>query len=167
VIRIKRKDQEKNMSHNETKTTGPVLNREGFAMVTTLLVVLILSVLAVGVAWIASSEKKTTFAESVHVRSVYSADAGGEAAINFLRMSDIPPVVQDFGTRLVRSQGTTGLAGSQTYDYDAFFMQKRPKPGWGMDYLDYDYRVASHGTASRLGESGVELVVSRLYKEGY
>ena len=29
----------------------------------------------------AGSEKKTTFAESVHVRSVYSADAGGDAAI--------------------------------------------------------------------------------------
>ena len=155
------------MSHTDTKITGPALNREGFAMVTTLLVVLILSVLAVGVAWIAGTEKKTTFAESVHVRSVYSADAGGEAAINFLRMSEIPPVVQDFGTLLVRSQGTTALQGSQTFDYDAFFIRKSPKPGWGMDYLDYDYRIASHGTASRLGESGVELVVSRLYKEGY
>jgi hypothetical protein len=155
------------MNQTESKISGPELNREGFAMVTTLLVVLILSVLAVGVAWIASSEKKMTFAESVHVRSVYSADAGGEAAINFLRMSETPPVVQDFGTRLVRSQGSTGLQGSQSYDYRAFFISKRPKPGWGMDYLDYDYRVASHGTASRLGESGVELVVSRLYKEGY
>lgn len=155
------------MNQTESKITGPELNREGFAMVTTLLVVLILSVLAVGVSWIASSEKKTTFAESVHVRSVYSADAGGEAAINFLRMSEIPPAVLDFGTRLVRSQGSTGLQGSQSYDYQAFFLTKRPKPGWGMDYLDYDYRIASHGTASRLGESGVELVVSRLYKEGY
>ena len=63
-------DREQNMSHIETKNTDPTLNREGFAMVTTLLVVLILSVLAVGVAWIASSEKKTTFAESVHVQSV-------------------------------------------------------------------------------------------------
>jgi hypothetical protein len=164
---MKRKDQEQNMSHTDTKITGPALNREGFAMVTTLLVVLILSVLAVGVAWIAGTEKKTTFAESVHVRSVYSADAGGEAAINFLRMAEAPPPPLNFGSGLVRSQGTTGLAGSQTYDYDAFFMQRRPKPGWGKDYLDYDYRIASHGTASRLGESGVELVVSRLYKVGY
>ena len=155
------------MSHTESITTTQAPNREGFAMVTTLLVVLVLSVLAVGVSWIASSEKKTTFAESVHVRSVYSADAGGEAAINFLRMSEVPPVVQDFGTRLVRRQGTTGLDGSQTYDYTTSFITKRPKPGWGMDYLDYDYRVDSHGTASRLGQSGVELVVSRLYKEGY
>ena len=155
------------MSHTGTKITDRALDREGFAMVTTLLVVLVLSVLAVGVAWIAGTEKKTTFAESVHMRSVFSADAGGESAINFLRMSDTPPVVLDFGTLLVRNQGTTGLEGSQTFDYSAFFIRKRPKPGWGMDYLDYDYRVDSRGRASRLGESGVELVVSRLYKEGY
>ena len=155
------------MSQTEINATTHAPNREGFAMVTTLLVVLILSVLAVGVAWIAGSEKKTTFAESVHVRSVYSADAGGEAAINFLRLSELPPVVQDFGSRIVRDQGNTVLEGSQSYGYRAFFLSKRPKPGWGMDYLDYDYRIASRGTASRLGDSGVELVVSRLYKEGY
>ena len=160
-------DREQNMSHTETKTTTCALNREGFAMVTTILVVLVLSVLAVGVAWIAGTEKKTTFAESVHVRSVFSADAGGESAINFLRMSEIPPMPQDFATKLVRNQGNTGLQGTQSFDYSAFFIQKRPKAGWGMDYLDYDYRINSHGTASRLGESGVELVVSRLYKEGY
>jgi len=155
------------MNSIETTTNTGQPNREGFAMVTTLLVVLILSVLAVGVAWIASSEKKTAFAESVHVASIYAADAGGESAINFIRMSEIPPVVQDFGSRMVRDQGTTNLQGTQNFDYDAFFISKRPKPGWGMDYLDYDYRINSHGTASRLGESGVELVVSRLYKEGY
>ncbi len=155
------------MSHTETKSTTRALNREGFAMVTTILVVLVLSVLAVGVAWIAGTEKKTTFAESVHVRSVFSADAGGESAINFLRMSEIPPTYQDFATKLVRNQGSTGLQGTQSYDYSAFFIRKRPKAGWGMDYLDYDYRIASHGTASRLGNSGVELVVSRLFKEGY
>jgi len=155
------------MNQNVTTNTGGTPNREGFAMVTTLLVVLILSVLAVGVAWIASSEKKTSFAESVHIRSVYSADAGGESAINFIRLSEVPPNYQDFATRLVRSQGSTGLKDSQTFDYRAFFIRKSPKPGWGMDYLDYDYRINSHGTASRLGESGVELIVSRLYKEGY
>jgi hypothetical protein len=160
-------DQEQNMSHTETKKTTSPLDREGFAMVTTLLVVLILSVLAVGVAWIAGTEKKTTFNESVHVRSVYSADAGGESAINFIRLSEVPPTRLDIGSGLVRNQGDTGLVGSQSYDYSAFFLQKRPKPGWGMDYLDYDYRIDSRGNASRTGDSGVELVVSRLFKEGY
>ena len=150
-----------------TTTSNPTANREGFAMVTTLLVVLILSVLAVGVAWIAGSEKKTTFSEGVHMRSVFAADAGGEAAINFIRMSDVPPAITDFTNNTVQNQGTTALEGSQSYGYSARFLQRRPKPGWGMDYLDYDYRITSRGTASRLGQSGVELVVSRLYKEGY
>ena len=143
------------------------LNREGFAMITTLLVVLILSVLAVGVVWMASSEKKTTFAEGVHVASVFAADAGGEAGINFIRVSDSPPAINDFGTMNVRNQGVTALEGSQTYAYNANYLQKRPKPGWGIDYLDYDYRIGSRGTASQHGESGVDVVVSRLFREGY
>lgn len=155
------------MNLNKMTTSEPAVNREGFAMVTTLLVVLILSVLAVGVAWIAGSEKKTSFAEGVHVRSVFAADAGGEAAINFIRMSDVPPTILDFTNNTVRNQGTTTLQGSDSYDYNTRFIQKRPKPGWGMEYLDYDYRIASHGAASRLGQSGVELVISRLFKEGY
>lgn len=160
-------DQEKKMKLNETTNSETAVNREGFAMVTTLLVVLILSVLAVGVSWIASSEKKTTFAEGVHVRSVFAADAGGEAAINFIRMSTTPPPILDFSSNTVRIQGSTTLQGSESYDYDTRYMQKRAKPGWGLEYLDYDYRIASHGTASRLGQSGVELVISRLFKEGY
>ncbi len=150
------------MHKNET-------NREGFAMVTTLLVVLILSVLAVGVAWIASAEKKTTFAEGVHVASVFAADAGGEAGINFIRISDSPPTINDFGTMNVRNQGETVLEaeGSKAYSYNADYLTKRPKPGWGVDYLDYDYRIGSRGTASQNGVSGVTVVVSRLYREGY
>ena len=142
-------------------------NREGFAMVTTLLVVLILSVLAVGVVWIASAEKKTTFAEGVHVASVFSADAGGESGINFIRVSDSPPPINDFATMNVRNQAETVLMGSQAYSYNANYLRKSPKPGWGTDYLDYDYRIGSRGTASQNGESGVTVVVSRLYREGY
>ena len=141
--------------------------RDGFAMVTALLVVLVLSVLAVGAAWLARSEKKTTLAEAVHLRSVFAADAGGEAAINFVRTSNLPPQILDFGTMAVRSQPTTALEGSQQYRYNVNFERKRLKPGWGVDYLDYDYEIGSQGQASRLGQSGVQVVVSRMYKEGY
>ena len=143
------------------------VNREGFAMVTTLLVVLILSVLAVGVVWMATSEKKTSFAEGVHVASVFAADAGGESAINFVRISDSPPAIIDFGTKSVRNQGKTALEGSTAYSYSTFYLKKSPKPGWGIDYLDYDYRIGSRGSASQKGDSGVDVVVSRLFKEGY
>ena len=141
--------------------------REGFALVTAVLVVLVLSVLAVGVAWIASTEKKTTFSEGVHVRSLFSADAGGEAGINFVRVSDSPPKIIDFGTNTVRDQGQTALDGSQTYGYDARFLRRVPKPGWGVDYKDYDYRIGADGRASQQGRASVDVVVSRLFKECY
>jgi Tfp pilus assembly protein PilX len=159
--------REKMMNKNKMIAAAAGTNREGFAMVTTLLVVLILSVLAVGVAWLASSEKKTTSAEAVHMQSVYSADAGGEAAINFVRLSDTPPAILEFANFTVRNQGQTALDGTQAFSYRTSFVRKRLKPGWGVEFLDYDYRIASIGNASRSGESGVELVVSRLFKEGY
>jgi len=155
------------MKSPTTTTPNASADREGFALVTTVLVVLILSVLAVAVAFIASAEKKTSFADGVHVRSVFSADAGGEAAINFIRTQDTPPQIINAADNTVRSQSNTGLLGSQSFDYDAHFMNKRPKPGWGWDYLDYNYRLAVMGEASREGQSGVELVVGRLFKEGY
>jgi len=136
-------------------------------MVTTLLVVLVLSVLAVGVTWMASSEKMVSFAESVHVRSIFSADAGSEAGINFLRVADSPPRISDFGTMTVQSVGETELAGSQSYEFNALYLKKSPKPGWGTGYMDFDYQVQARGTASTSGESGVQVVVSRLFKEGY
>ena len=142
-------------------------DREGFAMVTALLVVLVLSVLAVGAVWLATSERKTTAAEATHLRSVFSADAGGEAAINFVRVSDAPPQILDFSTMAVRTQPITALEGSQHFNYGVNFVRKSPKPGWGVDYLDYDYNVAAAGRAGHQGSSGVAVVVSRLFKEGY
>ncbi len=148
------------------------LNREGFAMVTTLLVVLILSVLAVGAVWMATSEKKTTFAEGVHVASVFAADAGGEAGINFIRLSDTPPDVVDFTTMSVRNQGNTVLEGAQRYSYSAIAINNppelgKPKPGWGMSYVDFDYQIGSRGAAGQNGDSGVDVVLSRMYRTGY
>ncbi len=150
---------------NRNINHGP--NRQGFAMVTTLLVVLVLSVMALGAAWMASSEKKTTFAEGAHIRAVLSADAGTEAGINFIRVADTPPRINDFATMTVADTGEQTLKDSQSYAYDCRYQTKRPRPGWGMKYLDYDYGIGSTGQASRKGHSEVRVLVSRLFKEGY
>ena len=153
------------MKNKENSNLQP--NREGFALVTTLLMVLVLAVLAVGIVWMASGEKKTSFAEQVHISSQFSADAGGEAGINFVRLSESPPIIIDFAERTVRSQGSTGTVGSQAYDYECQYLAKSPRPGWGVNYLNYNYLIDSNGTASTNGQSGVQLVVNRLYREGY
>jgi len=155
------------MTMTENRVQSTPANREGFALVTTLLVVLVLSILAVGAVWMAGSERKTTFAEGVHVASVFAADAGGEAGINFIRTSATPPRVLNMATMSVRTQPPTSLGGSHTYAYEATFVGKRRKPGWGPEYLDYDYRIASNGAANQDGKSAVKVVVSRMYKSGY
>jgi len=90
----------------------PIVGREGFAMVTTLLMVLVLSVLAVGVVWMASSEKKISFAEQSHISSLFSADAGSEAGINFVRLSPSPPRIISYSDSSVHYQSETELHGN-------------------------------------------------------
>ena len=142
-------------------------DREGFALVTSLLIILLLSLIAVGAVILSSTEKRTSFAESVHASAVLSADSGGEAAIHFLRMSDSPPKILDFADFTVRTETDEAVHGSQEFDYGCVFVQKSPKPGWGVMFLDYDYRVDAVGRASARGRSDVDLVASRLFREGY
>lgn len=163
------------------KSTNLDPNREGFALVTALLVVLVLSILAVGVAWLAGTEKKTSFAEAIHIESVFTADAGGEAAINFLRTSDTPPIILDPANQLVRNQGSTHLHDSQNYDYMAYYSGPasggEPLPGWDPEkYREFEYDVDTHGeidpdgaagAARAIGNSNISMVVGRLYQVGY
>jgi hypothetical protein len=144
-----------------------IMDREGFALTTTLLIVLVLTVLAVAAAWVASTERRTGWAESVHISSLFSADAGTESSINFLRLSETPPKIIDFGDMSVRNQGTTPIMGAQEFEYDCRFVSKRPKPGWGVEFLDYEYDIVSRGAATDVGRAAVQCVAGRLYQEGY
>ena len=155
------------INHTVSPNSDQPVGREGFAMVTTLMMVLVLAVLAMGVVWMATSEKKTSFAEQVHISSVFSADAGGEAGINFVRLSPTPPRIVVFADSTVRVQADTDIVGSQSYGYDCKYVRKTPRPGWGVNYLNYNYRIDSTGKAASNGQSGVQLVVTRLYREGY
>ena len=143
-------------------------SREGFALVSALLIILVLTIIGLGAGLLAKSEKRCTFAESVHARALCSADAGGECAINFLRLSEDPPLMVDTETQVVNTVALTALEGSQQYAYTCRYLGQRPKPGWGIEYLDYDYAVDASGASSRQGRSDVALVISRLfYQEGY
>ena len=96
-----------------------------------------------------------------------SADAGSEAGINFLRMSDSPPHITDYADNAVLNVSETEVLDSQTFEFDCFYTGKSPRPGWGFEFMDYDYLVDSTGRASITGESKVQMVASRLFKEGY
>ncbi len=138
--------------------------REGFATAVTLLIILVLAVIGLGAAWLASTERKTSFAESVRLTALYSADSGGEAAINFLRLAQAPPAYVG-AARTVRTQGQTALVGTQSYGYGCNFVSVRPRAGWD-GYLDFNYRVTADGWASQEGRSAVRLLASRLFKVG-
>jgi len=142
-------------------------DRDGFALVTSLLIILVLSLIAVAAVILSGTEKRTSFAESVHNSAVFSADSGGEAAIHFLRLRDSPPKIIDFVDGTVHSENDAPVMGSQEFDFECQYTQKRPKPGWGVNFLDYDYRVESEGRAAAQGRSDVDLVASRLFREGY
>jgi len=142
-------------------------DREGFALVTSLLIILVLSLIAVAAVILSGTEKRTSFAESVHNSAVFSADSGGEAAIHFLRLSDSPPKIIDFADNTVHSENDEPVMNSQEFDFECQYRRKRPKPGWGVNFLDYDYRVESEGRAAAQGRSDVDLVASRLFREGY
>jgi hypothetical protein len=142
-------------------------DREGFALVTSLLIILVLSLIAVAAVILSGTEKRTSFAESVHNSAVFSADSGGEAAIHFLRMSDSPPQIVDFADGTVHSENDAPVLATQEYDFECQYARKRPKPGWGVMFLDYDYNIDSEGRAAAQGRSNVDLVASRLFREGY
>ena len=156
----------KSIEHN-TLNEATTLDRRGFAMVTTLLIVLVLSVMAIGIVWLATSEKKTTFAEGVHMRSVFAADAGGEAGINYLRMLNSPPRIINWATKSVRSQGETNIVGSQTYGYECEWGGMDGGLGWDTEMVYFLYNIRSEGKASTEGESDVALIAGRLFKKEY
>lgn len=150
-----------------TSRLSPGPGREGFALVATLLIILVLTVIAVGASWLASSEHKVTTAESVHARALFSADAGCEAAINFIRLADSPPAIIDYADNTVRTQGATSIDAGQRYQYGCRFIRKRRKFGWDENYVDFEYAVDAAGATGAQGNSAVQVVAARLYRVGY
>ena len=142
-------------------------NNRGFAMVMAVAFIAGLSLLAVIVVAVATSEKKTEFAEYTHSRAFYSADAAGEGAINWLRFQGSPPVLLDVAKNVYVATGYTPLSGDHDYKYDIQFLRKRIRPGWSLEYKDFEYLVDADGASVQDGEAEVEIQALRLYKEGY
>lgn len=143
--------------------------REGFALVTSLLIILLLSLIAVAAIIIATAEKRTSFAETTHTKAVLSADAGGESAIGFLVRRETPPRIRNFADMVVDSVDVTGLYASQNFNYLNRYVDRNrmPEGGWGVEYVAYIYHIASAGRAEASSRSGVNMLVSRIFREGY
>ena len=142
-------------------------NNHGYAMVIAIAFIAGLTLLAVIVVSVATSEKKTEFAEYTHSRAFYSADAAGEGAINWLRFQASPPPEVDGARHVFVATGDTPLSADEDYRYDIQFVRKRIRPGWSIEYKDFEYMIDGRGSSVQEGEAEVEIQALRLYKEGY
>lgn len=144
-----------------------ISNEKGMAMVVALSVIMGLALLGVIVIAVATSEKRTAFNDYTHTRSFYAADAGGEMAINWLRIQDNPPNLLDAQKRVFVPAGYDSLADEELYKYGITFIRKRVRPGWSLEYKDFEYRIEAQGASVAESQSEIELQTRRLFKEGY
>lgn len=145
-------------------------NESGFAMVVALAFVFGLGLLAVIVMAVSSTEKNTAFNDYTYTRSFYAADAGGEAAVNWLRIQGSPPGLIDVNKHVHLPSGYENLntyKSDHQYKFDITYIRKRLRPGWSVEYKDFEYEIESDGASVRDAESEVEVNALRLFKEGY
>jgi hypothetical protein len=145
-------------------------NESGFAMVVALSFVLGLGLLAVIVMVVSSTEKNTAFNDYTYTRSFYAADAGGEAAINWLRIQGSPPGMLDPEKHVHLPTGYDNLnqyKDDHKFKFDITYVRKRLRPGWSVEYKDFEYAIESDGASVADAESEVEVNALRLFKEGY
>lgn len=145
----------------------PLADERGSAMVLTLGVLTVLALLAVILLSIATTEKRTAFSEYTNSRSFYSADAAGEAGVNWLRNQPSPPDVVDTLNNVSVSTAYTTLEGANRYKYDVQFVRKYFRPGWSTEYKDYEYLVDASGASANQSATELAINVMRLYREGY
>jgi hypothetical protein len=136
-------------------------------MVLALGVLAVLAVLAMIVAAMVVSEKKSAFFDYSGARSFYSADAATEAGVNWLRANTTPPPVLDASQNVRVANTFTDLGANHSYKFNVQYVRKRPRPGWSLEYKDYEYDVAATGASVKATESAVDVAATRLYREGY
>jgi len=145
-------------------------NESGFAMIIAMAFVLGLALLAAIIMAVSSTEKNTSFNEYSYTRSFYAADAGGEAAINWLRIQGSPPGFLDSDQHVYVPTGYDDLDTynqDHKYKYELTYLRKRPRAGWSTEYKDFEYEIESDGSSVSDAQTEVEVNALRLFKEGY
>lgn len=142
-------------------------SNEGIGLVGALIVLAMLAVLALVAATIATTERRTSFNEFVHVSSFMSADSGGEAAIGWLRNYPGAPPLPNYPSYRVTGQNMTNIQATQRFSYDMSYVRTLPHPG-SDGFFDYWYSVQAAGESGIHGNSNVRLVVKKqAQKQGY
>lgn len=145
----------------------PLQNEKGSVMVLVLGIIAALTGMALIVVAVASSDKWTSFFEYTNTRAFYSADAASEASINWLRTQASPPPILDANRRVNVGAGFIALGADHGYKSDVKFVRKRFRPGWSLEYKDYEYDIEADGASVREAEAAVDVRAMRLFKEGY
>jgi hypothetical protein len=142
-------------------------NERGSAMVLAIGVLAVLAVLAAIILTVVVAEKRTAFSEYANKRAFYSADAASEAGVNWIQRQASPPALVDSLRHVYVAPGFTSLTSDHRYKYDVQFVRRRFRPGWSVEYKDFEYRVDATGVSAQQSESAIELTATRLYREGY
>jgi Tfp pilus assembly protein PilX len=142
-------------------------SERGAALVLALGVLAVLAVLALVVVAIVVSDKTSALYDYSSTRSFYSADAATEAGVHWISQQSTPPALLDEQNNVIVSTAFTSLSNDHRYRFDAQFVRKRPRPGWSLEYKDYEYTVAATGASAQQSQSAITLGATRLYREGY
>lgn len=145
----------------------PCKNERGAALVLALTVLTVLALMALLAGSIVVTEMRTDASGYSASRSFYSADAATEAGVNWIRQQLIPAAAVDSLNDVVVNNAYTTLKDSNRYRFNIQFLRRSHRPGWGIEYKDYEYRVDATGASAVAGEAGCQLGVTRLYREGY
>lgn len=146
---------------------GKPINNEGYAMVLALVFITALALLAGIIVAVSTSEKQTAFNDYTYSRAFYSADAGGEAAINWLLLSTSKPDLLDTLNTVFVPAGYDTLSNDHLYKHNITEVGQAHRAGWGTEWYDFEYEVESEGSSVAQASSDLELHVLRLYREGY
>lgn len=136
-------------------------------MVLVIGVLAVLAVLAVVALTVVVMEKRSSSAEYSRNRSFYSADAAGEAGIAWVRRQPSPPSLVDSLGHVAVANGYATLSREHRYQYDVRFVRQRVRPGWSVEYNDYEYVVQARGASAQEAQAAVELTATRMFREGY